>query len=357
MPRSASAANALATAALALTFSGPAQALSFNFSYLPGTSAQAQQAFEEAGARWSALITTDLTLNLTMNAGLALSSGTLGDTRSLYVNLFYSDFRTRLAAQATSAADDSAVASLSGGASFSRLVNRSSDSPYGAGSATPYVDTTSIGVRLAAANARALGVGFGSSTSPGCATNCDALIRISNSVAYDYDPSNGIASGQYDFVGVAVHEIGHALGFFSGVDLVDGLRTPLPAGNYNYVNSLDLFRYSAQSAAAGVIDFTADNRAKYFSIDGGASVGPEFSRGQRFGDGYSASHWRDSDATGVLQPMLLPGVAANDITAADLLAMDVIGWTVTAVPEPSSLALFALGLASLSGAAWRRRVT
>ncbi|MGE1095320.1 hypothetical protein, partial [Pseudomonas zeae] len=76
-----------------------------------------------------------------------------------------------------------------------------------------------------------------------------------------------------------------------------------PSGQYNYVNSLDFFRYSAQSAAAGVIDFTVGTQPKYFSIDGGVSFGPEFSQGATFGDGNQASHWKLEDGAGLMRPM------------------------------------------------------
>ena len=51
-------------------------------------------------------------------------------------------------------------------------------------------------------------------------------------------------------MGLAAHEIGHALGFMSGVDILDGNSS---AGSYadsqfTYVNPLDLFRYSTHSS-------------------------------------------------------------------------------------------------------------
>ncbi|MBK7059844.1 MAG: hypothetical protein IPH51_04770 [Rubrivivax sp.] len=41
---------------------------------------------------------------------------------------------------------------------------------------------------------------------------CDAFVQFNSNYAFDHDRSNGIGSGQFDFVGIAAHEIGHALG-------------------------------------------------------------------------------------------------------------------------------------------------
>jgi hypothetical protein len=346
----------LALAFAALAAAGTAHALTINYTFLPGTSAQAQQAIRVAGAQWTAVITTDVTLTLDFESGLRLSSGVLGTTKSMYMDMYYSDFRSRLAQVSSSAADALAVASLPGGANFGRLINLTADNPAGAGSATPYVDRNPATVHLSAANARALGLQFQGNESPGCAAACDARIDISTRYAYDYDPSDGISPGTFDFVGIVRHEIGHALGFVSGVDLLDVAGTLRPAGSFTAVTPLDMFRYSSLSAASHVIDFTADTRQKYLSIDGGATLGPEFAEGEVHGDGAQASHWKDGRGIGAMAPYIQPGVADSRITAADLLALDVIGWQVSAVPEPAPMALFAAGLALVAGMrAGRRR--
>ena len=58
--------RAIAGAAL-LALSGAASALTFNFTFLAGTSAQAQQAFIDAGARWSALYSDNITLDIRLH--------------------------------------------------------------------------------------------------------------------------------------------------------------------------------------------------------------------------------------------------------------------------------------------------
>lgn len=337
-------------ACAALAAAGATQALNINYTFLPGTSEQAQQAIRMAGAEWTSVIKTDVTLTLDFESGLRLSSGLLGTTKSMYLDMYYGEFRSRLAQGSTSAADAIAVASLPGGANFGRLINLTADNPAGAGSATPYVDPGRTTVHLSAANARALGLQFQGNESPGCAAACDARIDISNRYAYDYDPTDGITPGTFDFVGIVRHEIGHALGFVSGVDSLDLASTLRPAGSFTAVTALDLFRYSSLSAASHVIDFTADARHKYLSIDGGATMGPEFAEGEVHGDGAEASHWKDGSSIGVMAPYIEQGVADSRITSADLLALDVIGWTtVSAVPEPAPVALFALGLAAIAG--------
>jgi hypothetical protein len=355
---------ALAGAA-ALVASGASHALTFNFNFIAGTSAQAQQAFIEAGNRWSAIFSDPITVTMTVGQQ-ALGTGILAQAGSVRTTFTYTQYKNALALDSSTADDATAVANLPAGSSFNLLINRTSDSPNGAGSAVPYLDSNGSAnnttLRLTNANAKAVGLTPTPGTVTGCIGSCDALLVFGDAFTWDYDGSNGIAPNAYDFVGIAAHEIGHALGFTSGVDILDtnsGSPTN-PAGpffaenQFTWVNSLDLFRFSSASIAAGglgTIAWTADSTAKYFSIDKGATVGPQFATGRVWGDGRQASHWKDGLDLGIMDPTAGLGELL-EIDGNDVMALDVIGWNAVPIPEPSTYALFGLGL---MGLAWRKR--
>jgi hypothetical protein len=325
----------------------------FNFSYVPGTSLQAQQGFQAAAARWSNLLSDNVTINLTVGFN-SLGGNILGQAASAQDFHSYSSVRGALAADATSSADATAVAHLPGGPAFGMLINRTANNPHGPGSATPYVDNDGDAnnqfLHITNAEARAIGLSAAPQSLPGCIGNCDGFIQFNSDFNFDFDPSNGTNSNAFDFIGVAAHEIGHVLGFISGVDILDNnappINGPFNDNEFTYVSALDLFRYSAASAAQGVIDWTADSRSKYFSLDGNM-VGPEFSTGMNFGDGRQASHWKDDLFIGLMDPTAGMGETLH-ITHNDILAMDAIGWNVAAIPEPSAWTMLGAGLLLLA---------
>lgn len=318
-----------------------ASALTFNFTFTPESTAQDIAAFNAAGAFWSSKLGDDVVLNMSVGTA-SLASGILASTGSTRDTFAYSDFRNALSADATSATDLMAVNSLAMTSTFGMLINRTSTNPNGSGSATAYLDNdgdaNNSTIRMTTANAKALGAIY----SP---TQSDASITFGNAFSWDYDSSNGITAGSYDFVGIAIHEIGHSLGFISGVDVLDGnsppVNGPFADNLFTFVSPLDMFRYSAASTASGVIDWTASTTTKYFSLDNGATAIANFSNGVNFGEGRQASHWKDNLGLGIMDPTAATGEALA-AGANDFIAFDVMGWDL--IPEPSAALLGTFGM-------------
>ena len=321
-------------AVAALVSSQPAHALTFNLIPANGTPQQAIDAFQMAANRWSALFSDPVTVNI--NIGYtALGPGILGQTSTSSSWYSYTQTRTALSNDRVTPDDFSTVAHLPAGANFKMLLNYTSNNPNGAGSATPYLDNdndpNNNTIYMSFANQKAMGLLAGNNSAS------DASITFSSSFTFDFDPRDGITPGAYDFVGVATHEMGHALGFTSGVDILDNNSTSpnfYPDDQFIYVKPLDLFRFSTDGVNAGgngTIDWTADNRVKYFSIDGGTTAGAIFANGTQHGDGRQASHWKDTPGPyppfpiGIMDPTAGLGELMA-ITANDRQALDVIGW-------------------------------
>ena len=340
---------------LALSFARAARAqLVFNF-IDPGnmqvSAPLAYNGFVQAANLWSSLLTDNVTVNLQIGFQ---AMAPLGATSTVDVSYSYASVRNALSLDALSVSDAQAVASLptvSGGTAVNLMLNYTNNNPNGVGSATAYLDSdgdaNNTTILMTKANAKALGLLSGTNAAT------DGSITFSSSYSFDFDASDGITAGAYDFVGIAVHEIGHALGFFSGVDELDTQSTGVFHDDdyFQYVYPLDLYRRSALSLANGgvdTLDWTAGNSGAYFSLDGGVTNLALFATGRIHGDGRQASHWKDNLGIGTMDPTAATGELLS-ITARDIQGFDVIGWNVasSSAPEPSTLALALLGISVL----------
>ena len=305
--------------------------------------------FAAAGAFWSSKFQDDITINVQIDFP-ALGANILGDTNIADVVLTYDQTRTALSLDRTSTDDTAAVASLPAGSNLSFLTN---NERTGALETDNNNTANNYDLDISRANAKALGLNGtfnGVTVSPNDST-LDAAIRFSSNFSWDFDRTNGITAGTFDFVGVAIHEIGHAMGFLSGVDIVDEVsypNGPLLSGTSRYelddyavFNTLDLYRHGAR--AGGGLDFATGGTGSnnpYFSLDGGVTSLGTFSTGHYNGDGRQASHWKDNLGLGILDPTL--GYAELAIvTPLDIRAFDVIGYDLVGVPEPAALGLLA----------------
>ncbi|MEO8378936.1 MAG: NF038122 family metalloprotease [Acidobacteriota bacterium] len=268
----------------------------------------AQAAFVRAAQVWEGKITNPVSVTIDVDFGPTRfgtpypSPNILGSTSGAAYYVNYPAVRSALVAHADNAAETSL---------YSLLPNGTVPTDIGTAARVigPYIQLKTLGFNVP--DTTLPSVGFNSAFN------------------FDLDPTNGITPGQYDFDGVTVHEIGHALGFVSQVGAKE-----LDSGLEVAPTIFDVFRFRP-GVASGV--FQASQRpmssgGSHVHFAGGASI--QMSTGRPDGTGgdeQQSSHWKDdtdgNPLIGLMDPTVRSGFRAT-LTQTDLDAFAIMGYAI-----------------------------
>jgi len=309
------------------------------------TGSAAEKDFAIAAAYWGSTFTNNVTIQLDVGFN-ALPPNVIGSTGSARMNYLVSNWENRVnATKSNSTLDQTLVLPTLSGGGASLVTNGVDATGNNDTTSQVYSDADKYADYVLYMNT-AVGKAIGANVSP---NQIDGAVTFSSDFAFDFDPTDGISAGHMDFLGVAIHEIGHALGFVSGVDFFDEYGGPNGPGygllgydlnDTSIFSALDMFRYSNDPHNLGpggpVLDETVGTHS-YFSIDGGhtALFGNSVSTGYYNGDGNQASHWKDAEGANVCGPQL--GIMdptfcyaqMGEVTGLDLAAFDAMGWNLS----------------------------
>jgi hypothetical protein len=225
-----------------------ARALIINATFDTSVTSAPEAAQIESAVNWAVQtyenqFTNAITVNITVYWGGSADLGQVGLGESYTMFVGSSDFAypqvvAALQAARNSVYDSNSVASLP------------ATDPTGSGNSW-YVPRS----EAKALNLTSLGVGLNDSTEDG------EVGFGTNGITYTFNPTNRVVSGEFDFIGVAEHEITEVMG-----------RDTLGLNQGTDYVPYDLFRFTS----SGVRSFDFDASPVYFSVDDGVTQLKEF---------------------------------------------------------------------------------
>jgi hypothetical protein len=289
-------------------------------------SPQARESFKRAAARWEALIQTGVTVVVDVDFGptsfgVGFDDNVVGitDAQVLGGNSLYPAVRAGLISEAYIPETASLYNSLPAKAAPTDIGDSSGMT---ASSAT----LRALGLINEVADPAAEADGFGP----------PPAISFNSKFDFDFNPDDGIDQGKLDFEALALHEMGHVLGFvsFAGHQEMDSSAAVEPS-------IWDLFRVRPDATGSGLSAaeriLSSGGEQSFYAGDESLALSTGRPDGTG-GDGRQASHWKDDSLTGrylgVMDPTIEPG-EHQFITDNDVAVLDVIGYRARSVADPT----------------------
>ncbi|HST21572.1 MAG TPA: NF038122 family metalloprotease, partial [Blastocatellia bacterium] len=286
------------------------------------------EAFRRAAFQWENLVRTPITVVIDVDFGPTLFGRQFDekivsstDAQVLGGNALYPAIRAGLISEASSSAKTALYNSLPA-------------------KAAPTDIGSSAGMTASSATLRSLGV-IKESANPDIESSNFGLppaIGLNSKFDFDFDSGDGVDANKLDFESIALHEIGHVLGFISfvGQQEMDSSIDP-------ELSIWDLFRLRPGDAQK---DFAATERVlssggdqSFYDGSGllALSTGRPDGAG---GDGAQASHWKDDRLTGQYTGVMDPTLELGEhqfITDNDVDVLYTIGYRTRSVIDQTLL--------------------
>jgi archaellin len=273
----------------------PVQALTINATYDSTVTsltnaAQVEAAFGAAVQMFQNQYTNPITINITVSFSDSVDLG--ASQTALVGNPTYAQLTNALRAARMTAADTNAVASL------------------------PATDPTGGPWWIPRAEMKALKIsGFGVSANDTVNDGAVMFATPSADTIYTFDPTERVVAGEWDFIGIAEHEISEAIG--------RTYRLNLGGGYVPY----DLFRFTNNGARSFSTNYATN---VYFSVDDGVTQLKFFYPDITTGD---IQDWASTAIPDAFDAYVNAGQQLL-LSPPDITALDILGYNVAPIPAP-----------------------